>query len=70
MTARRALLAGALGAVIPDAARAESRFYATSDGVLQHYLQAGEGPTLLFVPGWCMPAWNFRPRSRRGAIAS
>jgi microsomal epoxide hydrolase len=27
-----------------------------------HYLAAGTGPTLLLVPGWCMPAWIFDPQ--------
>ncbi|WP_431281017.1 alpha/beta fold hydrolase [Humitalea sp. 24SJ18S-53] len=62
MTRRRALLAGALGAALPGTARAESRFFATSDGVRLHYLEAGQGPTIVFIPGWCMPAWIFTPQ--------
>ena len=38
---------------------AENRFFTTSDGVHLHYLEAGNAsqPTLVFVPGWTMPAW-------------
>jgi non-heme chloroperoxidase len=31
-------------------------FFLTSDGVKIHYLESGTGPTILFVPGWTMPA--------------
>lgn len=34
----------------------QSRFFTTSDGVRLHYLEAGTGPALIFVPGWTMPA--------------
>jgi non-heme chloroperoxidase len=30
-------------------------FFAASDGVTLHYLEAGQGPTLVFIPGWTMP---------------
>lgn len=33
-----------------------SGFFTTSDGVKLHYLEAGHGPALVFVPGWTMPA--------------
>ena len=36
---------------------AQSGFFTTSDGVRLHYLQAGQGRSILFVPGWTMPAW-------------
>lgn len=38
---------------------AESRFFTTTDGVRLHYLEAGPpgADTILFVPGWTMPAW-------------
>ena len=37
----------------------QSRFFVTSDGVRLHYLEAGPGTghTIVFVPGWTMPAW-------------
>ncbi|HWE46906.1 MAG TPA: alpha/beta hydrolase [Caulobacteraceae bacterium] len=43
------------------AAPVESRFFTTSDGVRLHYLEAGpqDGETMVFVPGWRMPAWIF-----------
>jgi microsomal epoxide hydrolase len=44
---------------MPALAAGQSRFFRTSDGVRLHYLSAGAGPTLLLVPGWCMPAWIF-----------
>jgi microsomal epoxide hydrolase len=47
----RAQTAGPVGDV-----RIESRFFTTSDGVRLHYLTAGRGPALIFVPGWTMPA--------------
>lgn len=42
----------------------ESRHFSTSDGVELHYLEAGSGPLLVFVPGWTMPAeiWDLQIR--------
>lgn len=42
----------------------ESAFFTTSDGVELHYLVAGSGPPLVFVPGWTMPAeiWDHQLR--------
>ncbi len=38
----------------------QHRYFKTSDGVRLHYLEAGTGPeTLVFVPGWMMPAEVF-----------
>jgi hypothetical protein len=34
-------------------------FFTTTDGVKLHYLEAGSGSTLLFIPGWIRPAWLF-----------
>ena len=31
-------------------------YFTTSDNVKLHYLEAGQGETLLFIPGWLMPA--------------
>jgi len=38
--------------------------FSTSDGVNLHYLVAGSGPILVFVPGWTMPAeiWEHQIR--------
>ena len=34
--------------------------FKTSDGVRLHYLEAGSGPqTIVFIPGWLMPAAVF-----------
>jgi len=47
-------------AVVP--ARASDRFFKTSDGVRLHVIEAGPalGRTIVFVPGWTMPAWIFQ----------
>lgn len=39
-------------------------FFKTSDGVRLHYLEAGADSvhTLVFVPGWTMPAWIWMPQ--------
>ncbi len=44
----------------------QSRFFVTSDGVRLHYLEAGPrlGHTIVFVPGWTMPAWIWQPQIR------
>jgi len=66
----RAAMVGVLGgavlasatAVSGDAvAAAESRSFITSDGARLHYLEAGPSGarTVVFVPGWTMPAWIF-----------
>ena len=41
-----------------------SDHFTTSDGVRLHYLEAGSGPLLVFVPGWTMPAdiWDLQIR--------
>jgi len=40
--------------------------FITSDGVRLHYLEAGprRAPTIVFIPGWTMPAWIFGPQIR------
>ena len=35
----------------------KSEFFKTSDGVRIHYLEAGSGRPMVFIPGWTMPAW-------------
>src|SRR5580698_11091822 len=35
----------------------KSGFFTTSDGIRIHYLEAGSGRPIVFVPGWTMPAW-------------
>jgi microsomal epoxide hydrolase len=39
------------------AVEAKGGFFTTSDGVKLHYLEAGKGPAIVFVPGWTMPGW-------------
>jgi non-heme chloroperoxidase len=41
------------------AERAADGWLTTSDGVRLHYLEAGNGHTIVLVPGWTMPAWIF-----------
>jgi len=38
-------------------ATTKSGFVKTSDGVRIHYLEAGSGRAIVFIPGWTMPAW-------------
>lgn len=40
----------------PDPA-VKDGYFTTSDGVRLHYLEAGSGPPIVFVPGWTNPAW-------------
>jgi len=40
-----------------SAAEVQGGSFSTSDGVKIHYLEAGKGPAIVFVPGWSMPAW-------------
>jgi microsomal epoxide hydrolase len=35
----------------------KSKYFKTSDGVRIHYLEAGSGRPIVFIPGWTMPAW-------------
>ncbi len=50
----------------PQVAGASSRWFDTSDGTRLHYLEAGalssttHAPTIVFVPGWTMPAWIWK----------
>ena len=36
---------------------AKSDFFKTSDGVRIHYVEAGSGRAIVFIPGWTLPAW-------------
>jgi non-heme chloroperoxidase len=40
------------------------RYFLSSDGVRLHYLEAGPptAHTIIFVPGWTMPAWIWAPQ--------
>ncbi len=49
-----------LSSLLAWASPVRSQFFKTSDGLRLHYLEAGSGPrTLVFVPGWLMPAEIF-----------
>jgi microsomal epoxide hydrolase len=45
-------------------AAAQSRFFTAGDGTRLHYLEAGptDAETIVFVPGWTMPAWIWQPQ--------
>jgi microsomal epoxide hydrolase len=59
------LLSGTASAASTFAkADAKSRYFSSSDGVRLHYLEAGKGPTIVFVPGWTVPAWMWDPQIR------
>ena len=47
----------ALNVVAQTAALPKSAFFKTSDGISIHYLEAGSGKPIVFIPGWTMPAW-------------
>ncbi len=57
MRLRTIVLAALL--LLPGLARAADAWFTTSDGVQLHVIEAGpaSAPTILFVPGWTMPAW-------------
>jgi non-heme chloroperoxidase len=46
-----------LSVPIVQAQATKSGFFKTSDGVRIHYLEAGSGRPVVFIPGWTMPAW-------------
>jgi non-heme chloroperoxidase len=43
--------------IVAQTTAAKSAFFKTSDGISVHYLQAGNGRPIVFIPGWTMPAW-------------
>jgi non-heme chloroperoxidase len=43
--------------------------FSSSDGVDLHYLEAGSGPALVFVPGFTMPAEIWEPQLRHFAAS-
>src|ERR1700675_5087313 len=44
-------------AILAQTPAAKSNFFQTSDGTRIHYLEAGSGRAIVFIPGWTMPAW-------------
>ena len=57
-----AIIGTAIVPSLTSASEAASGFFTTSDGVKLHYLEAGKGPAIVFVPGWSMPAWIWGPQ--------
>ena len=55
-------------ALLPRHASAQAEFqsgtFLTSDEVELHFLESGSGATLVFVPGWTMPAWIWEHQIR------
>src|SRR5271167_372056 len=45
------------GVLAQTSTTAKSGFIKTSDGVQIHYLEAGSGRPIVFIPAWTMPAW-------------
>lgn len=44
----------AASAAVPEV---KTAFVKTSDAVRLYYLDSGSGPTIVFEPGWSIPAW-------------
>jgi non-heme chloroperoxidase len=58
MRTRLALILLCIASVSNVVAQATtSGFFKTSDGIQIHYLEAGSGRAIVFIPGWTMPAW-------------
>ncbi len=51
-----------ISSVSNAAVHAKSETFRTSDGITLHYLDAGSGPAILFIPGWTMAADIFEPQ--------
>ena len=51
------LLYIAVATSVAAQAQAKSASFKTSDGINIHYLEAGSGHPIVFIPGWTMPAW-------------
>jgi non-heme chloroperoxidase len=51
------LCIGFVPGVIAQTATTKSASFKTSDGISIHYLEAGSGHPIVFIPGWTMPAW-------------
>jgi non-heme chloroperoxidase len=58
MRTRLAIVLFCVWPITSAAAQAtKSGFFKTSDGIRIHYLEAGSGRPIVFIPGWTMPAW-------------
>ena len=61
MSTRLAIVLFCVWPITSAAAQAtKSGFFKTSDGIRIHYLEAGSGRPIVFIPGWTMPAWIWR----------
>src|SRR3989442_1025216 len=52
------------GAQTATLAGLTDNWFVTSDSVRLHYLSGGSGSTIVFVPGWTMPADIWEPQLR------
>ena len=57
MRTRLAVVLLSIASVPGIVAQTTSAFFKTSDGISIHYLEAGTGRPIVFIPGWIMPAW-------------
>ena len=57
LVAALALLAPWAGAQTEKPAATKSGFVSSADSVKIHYIEAGKGPAILFVPGFTAPGW-------------
>lgn len=57
LLATLALLTLRAGAQTEEPLETKSGFVASVDGEQIHYIEAGKGPAILFVPGWTAPGW-------------
>lgn len=48
----------------PLYASPDHRYFQSSDGIRLHYMEAGKGHTIIFIPGWTMPARIWLPQIR------
>lgn len=46
-----------LSVPVASAQTIKGGFIRTTDGIRIHYVEAGEGREIVFIPGWMMPAW-------------
>jgi len=51
------LLFCTLSGPLAAAQTTKSAFIKTSDGIRIHYVEAGQGRAIVFIPGWMMPEW-------------
>lgn len=58
---------GWAAAAAESAPEPRSAYLDLADGARLHYLEVGQGPAILFVPGWTMPAEIWEPQLRHFA---